>query len=141
MQSIPRNLPPLELLIDDLGGNVAKIAAFLNVTPRQLKSWMKKGIAPRAHMLALYFVSRWGRDFLTCGETNRASNFYSQLETERHYWQIERRHYKQRIANAYLQGSIAGSFAPESVSWARDTLQPEHGATRPIPRVSPFLIH
>lgn len=56
-------VPALSLLLSDLGDPSQRaIARALGVCPRTVARWIAQDQAPRCAMLALFWVSRWGRD-------------------------------------------------------------------------------
>lgn len=58
---IPRYLPELAQLIADCGApSVVDLAAALDVSPRTVFRWLERGEAPRAVLLALYWVTPYG---------------------------------------------------------------------------------
>jgi hypothetical protein len=69
---IPRHTPPLSVLMDDLRLTPASMARVLQVSERSVYRWMSKDHAPRAVMLSLFFVSRWGVGLVACESENAA---------------------------------------------------------------------
>lgn len=62
LSTIPRHLPTLPALLDDLGiPSASTLAKILDVSRRTAERWIAAEHAPRAAMLALFWVSRWGR--------------------------------------------------------------------------------
>jgi len=65
---MPKDVPSLTLLLDDIGRPGAKaLAKTFRVSERTAKRWidgdpLNGGRAPRAVMLALYWVTRWGQN-------------------------------------------------------------------------------
>jgi hypothetical protein len=58
----PRQLPPLEVLLADIGQPApAVIGRALGVHERTVYAWQSRGEAPRAAALALFWETRWGR--------------------------------------------------------------------------------
>lgn len=56
-------MPSLSIVLDDLGGPPASvIARALGVSPRTVGRWIAADFAPRPAMLALFWLTRWGRD-------------------------------------------------------------------------------
>lgn len=55
--------------MDECGG-MAKVAAFLHVSERTVKNWIKKGSAPRAAVLALYWETNYGRSEMFTSQVN-----------------------------------------------------------------------
>lgn len=67
----PRQLPPLESLISDIGQPApAVIARALGVTERTVYGWQAKGEAPRPAALALFWETSWGRSVVMCEAVN-----------------------------------------------------------------------
>lgn len=59
---LPQELPPLRQLLDNIGRPGAhELAKAFEVPERTAASWVRKGSAPRAVLLALFWVSDWGR--------------------------------------------------------------------------------
>lgn len=70
---LPRHTPQLDMMLDDIGApGAAELAKALGVSPRTAARWQKTGEAPRAVMLALYYVTRWGRSDVHCQAHNDA---------------------------------------------------------------------
>lgn len=71
---IPPCLPPLAVMLDDLGNpHPATLANHLGVDERTARRWQKAGDAPRPVLIALYWLTRWGRSALDAELTNRAA--------------------------------------------------------------------
>lgn len=69
----PRQLPPLDALLSDLGQPGADvIARALGVTSRTVRRWLADGQAPRPAMLALFWESTYGRSQATADAHNAA---------------------------------------------------------------------
>lgn len=67
----PRQLPPLEALIADIGQPApAVIAQALGVTERTVYGWLSKGAAPRPAALALFWETSWGRSVVDAQAVN-----------------------------------------------------------------------
>lgn len=73
-------------MLDDMGApKPSAIARGLGVSERTVQRWLAKESAPRPVMLALYWVTRWGRADVDCRATNDAITMASVvrvLETE-----------------------------------------------------------
>lgn len=60
-------------MLDDLGNPPpAAVARALGVTVRTVQRWQLAGNAPRAPMLALFWITRWGRSEVDCRAVNDA---------------------------------------------------------------------
>ena len=61
LHRIPRDLPSLAMMLDDLGRPApAAWGRAIGVSERTAWRWQAAGSAPRAAMLALYWLTRWG---------------------------------------------------------------------------------
>lgn len=79
----PRVMPPLALMLEDLGRpTAAQLAAFLGVHPRTVARWIDRGHAPRPVALALYWLTRWGRSQVDAQAVNDARLYYAQARAE-----------------------------------------------------------
>jgi hypothetical protein len=57
----PKYLPPLSVILQDLGApKPASVAQTLGVTERTVKRWMREDQAPRAALMALFWLTRYG---------------------------------------------------------------------------------
>lgn len=83
---LPRRLPALSAMLEDLGNPSARsIAKALGVHARTIERWRREGRAPRPAMLALYYVTRWGRSEVNCRAEHDAqlySGYAAALKTE-----------------------------------------------------------
>jgi len=58
---LPRHLPPLSLMLDDLGRpSPAAVARSLGVSVRSVRRWIAADEAPRPVLAALFWLTRWG---------------------------------------------------------------------------------
>lgn len=61
LAQLPTQLPPLPAILADLGHPSSQaIGRALGVTERTARRWIATGQAPRAAILALFWVTRWG---------------------------------------------------------------------------------
>ncbi|MDP4299533.1 hypothetical protein [Leptothrix discophora] len=68
----PVQLPPLNLMLDDIGSpSSAALAKCLDVTVRTVERWRFIDKAPRPVELAVYWLTRWGQDAAACEAGNR----------------------------------------------------------------------
>lgn len=74
LYQIPDQLPSLDVMLHDLGNpHACALAARLGVDERTARRWQKAGNAPRPVLLALFWLTRWGRSALDAEMTNRAA--------------------------------------------------------------------
>lgn len=70
---IPRQVPPLSMLLDDLGNPPARvIARAVGVSERTVQRWIADDSAPRSVLLALFWVTRWGQSTVHAEAHNSA---------------------------------------------------------------------
>lgn len=70
----PRVIPPLSTMLADLGHpSASEVSAFLAVHPRTAQRWLSDDAAPRAALLALFWLTRWGRSELDAQAANDAA--------------------------------------------------------------------
>jgi hypothetical protein len=73
LSMIPRCLPTLPLILEDLGQPAAAdLARALDVSPRAARRWQTEDQAPRPVHLALFWLTRWGRSEIDCRAVNDA---------------------------------------------------------------------
>lgn len=86
---MPRDLPPWELLITDLGRPPAeRIARALGVGVSSVYRWNRTGKAPRMARMALFWLTRWGHSAVHTQATNdaiTACGLVAGLKRERDY--------------------------------------------------------
>jgi Homeodomain-like domain len=74
LNRIPSQLPPLELLLADLGHPSPRaIARALHVSERTVHRWIREEQAPIPVMLALFWVTRWGVSSVNAEAINAAA--------------------------------------------------------------------
>lgn len=66
------------LFTDECGGT-AKVSAFLHVSENTVKRWVKKGTAPRAAVLALFWETNYGRSQLFTSQVNEIRMMSGQI--------------------------------------------------------------
>lgn len=122
----PKGTPQLLDMLADLGNpSAAEIAAALGVSERTARQWKRQGSAPRAAMLALFWVTSWGQQWADAETFNRA-----QIQTQ--------------LANAFrrrndeLENQIARLARIADFGCAND---PAPQAVRPRPNTEPAWTH
>ncbi len=65
---LPRQLPPLALMLDDIGNPAAPaLAKSLGVTVRTVQRWKADpDNVPRLVLAALFWLTRWGQQSIDC---------------------------------------------------------------------------
>lgn len=86
LTQLPTYVPPLSVMLPDLGNPPpAAIARALDVSPATVRRWIAADRAPRAVMLSLFWLTRWGRSEIDCRAVNDAriqSGLASSLRSE-----------------------------------------------------------
>jgi predicted DNA-binding transcriptional regulator AlpA len=73
LDNLPPSLPIWQAILDDLGcPPVHRIARTLGVSERTVYRWNRAGQAPRMALLALFWLTRWGRSEVDTRATNDA---------------------------------------------------------------------
>ena len=73
LELLPKEVPPLETLLDNIGRPRArKVAKALGVSERTVQRWQETGHAPRPVLLALFWITRWGFSIIDCKAHNDA---------------------------------------------------------------------
>lgn len=70
------SLPHVETMLNSLG-NDRTVAKFLGVTEATIRKYRKRGQAPRAVMLALFWETPWGASAADCVAINDARQAYA----------------------------------------------------------------
>jgi len=93
LQLLPRAMPPLSMMLDDIGAPSAHaIAQALDVTPRTVERWRTKDEAPRTAALALFWITSWGAsqvDARTFNDARAAWGMVRCLTDERDALRVE----------------------------------------------------
>jgi len=71
LSKAPAQLPPFELMCEEVAASPAAIARHLGVSERTLATYIKRG-APRAVQLSMFYETQWGRGYVACDAENRA---------------------------------------------------------------------
>jgi hypothetical protein len=96
LHQFPEYLPPLSVLLADIGNpNARRLALALNVTPRTAQRWISADDAPRPVLLALFWITRYGRSAVNARAENDAQVYRAMLvehrrETERRTRDVQR---------------------------------------------------
>lgn len=109
MFKAPRQLPPLDLLLADLGNPPPALTArALGVSERTVYGWQAAGQAPRPAHLALFWESRWGQSAVSAEAVNGERWARGQVQA------LEREAATLRARVAYLEavGQFGSANAP-----------------------------
>ena len=80
----PLTMPTLSMILADIGHPTPRaVATLLGVDHRTVRRWIAAGQAPRAVMLALFWLTRWGRSQVDCQATNECLHALATLAATR----------------------------------------------------------
>lgn len=66
-------MPPLDVMLGDIGSpSATALAKALDVSARTVRRWLQHGHAPRAAMLSIFWLTRWGQHAVHCEAHNAA---------------------------------------------------------------------
>lgn len=139
---LPRQLPLLSLMLDNLGNPSAEtVARALGVGVRTVRRWIADDAAPRPALLALFWLTRWGASELECDAHNAATMAAS------HVTSLKAENAALRAALA-RRDALAGYGSANDPDWRQhlgptEQLGPRLHSSRPhcsvIPRTSPVI--
>lgn len=73
LSKLPKHTPPLGVMLADLGNpHPLHIARALGVNERTVRRWVSSDQAPRPVLLALFWLTRWGSQWLDADLFNLA---------------------------------------------------------------------
>jgi len=74
LNRLPRQLPALSLMLDDIGAPSAdQVAKALQVSVHQVRAWRRLDQAPHTAMLAIFWLTQWGMSLVECEAINVAN--------------------------------------------------------------------
>ncbi len=76
LNRLPRHLPPVSMILDDIGRpKAAAVANALGVNRRTVERWIANDKMPRSAHLALFWLSRWGQSIVDAEAVNTATMY------------------------------------------------------------------
>ncbi|RUS68002.1 hypothetical protein CUZ56_00485 [Saezia sanguinis] len=75
LNRIPRNIPPLPVLLAEIGATPRQVARVLQVSERTVYQWLKTGREPWSARIALFWLTRWGYSIIHTDAENEARLF------------------------------------------------------------------
>lgn len=73
LNRLPRHMPPLQVMLDDIGNpSVKEIARALKVHESTVRRWLRDDYAPHPVMLSVFWITRWGLSAVDCEAHNAA---------------------------------------------------------------------
>lgn len=104
----PSCVPSLDTLLDCLGMTAPAAAKHLDVSERTVYQWLKRGRAPRAALLALFWETTWGQSIVESHAVNVANSLKGLTDALRN----ENAALKSRILYLERVGHFGASNAP-----------------------------
>lgn len=72
----PTSLPSFEDMFEDIGAAPWELARHLGTSMSSVYRWLSGEVAvPRAHLLAMFYETQWGRSFVSCAAEENARVF------------------------------------------------------------------
>lgn len=120
---LPQHVPPLALILEDIGNPTARdLARSLGVTERTAYRWKADpDRAPRLVLLALFWLTRWGRSAVDCQAQNTATMYADQARAL-------------QVELELTRANLATLMALSDTGAANDVTQ----RVRPLAQVLPF---
>jgi hypothetical protein len=73
LNRLPRQVPPLSLMLDDIGGvKPRELAKVMGVSERTARGWITRDEAPMPVLMALFWLTKWGRSSVDAEAHNDA---------------------------------------------------------------------
>ncbi|CAD5374696.1 conserved hypothetical protein [Rubrivivax sp. A210] len=73
LNRIPRQVPPLSTMLDDIGRpSPRELARAFDVNERTVRRWLADDVAPMPVLIALFWLTRWGRSQINADAHNDA---------------------------------------------------------------------
>lgn len=106
---MPRHLPTWAVMVDSLGSPAPRqLAKWLGLSERTVWNYQRKGEAPRAVMLALFWLTPWGYSQLDCDRETAIQVLQSLSESLRN----ENAGLRLRIARLEQTGDFGAANEP-----------------------------
>jgi hypothetical protein len=103
------DIPSLEFMLADLGNPPAQLVAkALGVSLRSVRSWIARGYAPHATMIALFWHTSYGRSLIDVELVNTARMFAQLASSQAR----EMNNLKARIAHLETIGQFGSANSP-----------------------------
>lgn len=140
LNRLPRQMPPLSLILDNIGSPSAQdLARALGTSPTTAARWIREDRAPHAVMLALFWLTRWGHSAIDADAANAAAMYAGYaIALEREVDEL-----RQLVDQLMAVGDFGSANSP-SIGSRRTTVRPirrpgqaRRAETRQTP--SPFL--
>lgn len=78
LKKLPKHLPPLDVMLWDVfSPKPEELAAAFGVSKRTVYNWIAKNDAPHAVKLALFWLTRWGMQWMDADLYNEAQLHFS----------------------------------------------------------------
>ncbi len=116
---IPSQLPPLTFMVDDIALPPRTLAKSLGVKEAELRGWIAAEQAPKPVLLALFWMTKWGRDATHTELHNTAREYAGHVAALRS--EIDR--LRLELARVCLHGNFGSANDPtqhaaDAARWA-----------------------
>lgn len=109
----PTQTPSLSVLLDDIGNPPdSAIAKAFAVSPGNVAEWRSNDHAPRAVLLALFWITRWGQSAVDC----EARNIAELRSAEASAWKREAERIRHELARVLALGNFGSANDPSTLT-------------------------
>lgn len=85
LNRIPRNIPPLAVLLAEISATPRQAARVLQVSERTIYNWLRTGREPWSARIALFWLTRWGYSIIHTDAENEARIFAGLARSQADY--------------------------------------------------------
>jgi hypothetical protein len=85
LNRIPRNIPPLPVLLAEIGATPRQVAHALQVSERTVYNWLRTGREPWSARIALFWLTRWGYSIINTDAENEARLYAALARSQADY--------------------------------------------------------
>lgn len=104
MYRTPRQLPPFDVMVDDMPGTRAQLAKHLGLAPSTIERYYRTLRVPRVVQLAVFWSTQWGRSEVHAEAANYGALNYALARARGEH--IERLQARIEV----LEGLLSSSF-------------------------------
>ena len=120
LNRIPHNIPPLTVLLAELGATPRQVARALQVSERTVYNWLQNGREPWSARIALFWLTRWGYSIIHTDAENAARLYAGLARSQADYIRrLENFSGIKKAAQAANDAGFGGFDAPESNTQCR----------------------
>jgi len=120
LNRIPRNIPPLAVLLAELGATPRAVARVLQVSERTIYNWLRNGREPWSARIALFWLTRWGYSIIHTDAENEARLYAALARSQADYIRrLENFSTIKKAARAANDAVFSGIAPPENNTQCR----------------------